>query len=225
MVNEQIKREAGLQTGYRHLLKEKTICYAEQSIVHEQPVIIELISNSNINTEKLKAILAQNHVREGDLYNWQNHLVIYGKVKDVSVLSGKLQSAFPQSQLKVYYDPFYEFNRQRCVDRTISNEWDHIVLTANLVADPKLQEEYLDHHSTQFEQWPEVSEGFCRAGFQQLLLYKNGRQLMLVISIPKGASLDQLNPETTKNNPKMDEWNTIMKNNRCPLTHECNQFL
>jgi hypothetical protein len=31
-----------------------------------------------------------------------------------------------------------------------------------------------------------------------------------VISIPKGESLDVLNPKTTENNPKMIEWNKIM---------------
>jgi hypothetical protein len=35
---------------------------------------------------------------------------------------------------------------------------------------------------------------------------------MLVISIPKGQSLDQLNPKTTENNPRVNEWNAIMKN-------------
>jgi hypothetical protein len=34
---------------------------------------------------------------------------------------------------------------------------------------------------------------------------------MLVISIPKGESLDKLNPRTTVNNPRVDEWNKIMK--------------
>jgi hypothetical protein len=33
---------------------------------------------------------------------------------------------------------------------------------------------------------------------------------MLVISIPKGGSLDKLNPKTTENNPRVDEWNKIM---------------
>jgi hypothetical protein len=41
-------------------------------------------------------------------------------------------------------------------------------------------------------------------------VYKTGRQLMLVISIPKGESLDKLNPKTTENNPRVDEWNKIM---------------
>jgi len=34
---------------------------------------------------------------------------------------------------------------------------------------------------------------------------------MLVISIPKGESLDKLNPRTSENNPKVDEWNALMK--------------
>jgi hypothetical protein len=34
---------------------------------------------------------------------------------------------------------------------------------------------------------------------------------MLVISIPKGSSLDELNPKTTEANPRMDAWNDLMK--------------
>jgi hypothetical protein len=34
--------------------------------------------------------------------------------------------------------------------------------------------------------------------------------LVLIISIPKGKTLDELNPKTTENNPKMNEWNKIM---------------
>ena len=33
---------------------------------------------------------------------------------------------------------------------------------------------------------------------------------MLVISIPKGKTLDELNPKTVANNTKMVEWNKIM---------------
>ncbi|MNR41583.1 L-fucose mutarotase [compost metagenome] len=84
-------------------------------------------------------------------------------------------------------------------------------MSTNLVKDKQLQKEYLDHHATQFEKWPEVAKGFCNADFQQLRIFKNGRQLMLVISIPKGASLDELNPRTTLNNPKVDDWNNLMK--------------
>jgi len=74
-----------------------------------------------------------------------------------------------------------------------------------------MQQEYLNYHATQLQKWPEVSQGFCNADFQQLLVFKTGRQLMLVISIPKGESLDKLNPLTTKNNPRVDDWNNMMK--------------
>ncbi|HYJ37981.1 MAG TPA: L-rhamnose mutarotase, partial [Chitinophagaceae bacterium] len=80
-----------------------------------------------------------------------------------------------------------------------------------LVNNEKLQKEYLEYHSTQFENWPEVAKGFCNANFQQLLVFKNARQLMLVISIPKGKTLDDLNPKTTDNNPRVVEWNDLMK--------------
>jgi hypothetical protein len=66
-----------------------------------------------------------------------------------------------------------------------AKEWDHVILSANLVDDKKLQQEYLDYHATQFDKWPELSKGFCNADFQQLVIYRNGRQLMLIISIPK----------------------------------------
>ncbi|MNY53317.1 hypothetical protein D3C86_1890620 [compost metagenome] len=35
--------------------------------------------------------------------------------------------------------------------------------------------------------------------------------MILVISIPKGENLDKLNPKTTENNPRVDEWNALMK--------------
>ena len=53
-------------------------------------------------------------------------------------------------------------------------------------------------------------ERLCNASFQQVLLFRDGRQLMLVISIPAGENLDELNPKTTENNPRVDEWNSIM---------------
>jgi len=86
----------------------------------------------------------------------------------------------------------------------------NIIMTANLVNDTTLQNQYMEYHRTQFEKWPEISKGFSNAQFQQLLVFRNGRQLMLVISIPKGKTLDGLNPKTTENNPRVNDWNKIM---------------
>jgi L-rhamnose mutarotase len=83
-------------------------------------------------------------------------------------------------------------------------------MTANLVEDTVLQAEYMDYHARQPELFPEVAQGFCNASFQQVLVFRNGRQLMLVISIPAGEKLDDLNPKTMENNPRVDDWNAIM---------------
>ena len=113
--------------------------------------------------------------------------------------------------MKAYHDLFYQYSKEKhCTDKSVAKEWDHILLSTNLVADPKMQQEYLDYHATQFEKWPELSRGFCNADFQQLLIFRNGRQLVLVISIPKGESHDKLNPKTTENNPRVNEWNKLM---------------
>jgi len=156
-------------------------------------------------------LLSKNNVDSNSVYQWKNHYVIFAPVADAGVMQGRLRNNFPGADVRVYHDLFYRFDKKKyCADKATATEWDHILLTANLVADKKKQQEYLDYHATQFDKWPDIARGFCNADFQQLLLFRNGRQLMLVISIPKGESLDKLNPKTTENNPKMDEWNKIM---------------
>jgi hypothetical protein len=174
------------------------------------PVVIEVVYKGGQNTrDKLLGFCKrQTFIDANDVYEWNNHLVIYGK--GYERFYPKFRSEFKDCEVKFYAHPFYDFERSRCSDKKIAKHWENIILTANLVADPKKQQEYLNYHKTQFEKWPEVSQGFCNASFQQLLVFKNGRQLMLIISIPKGESLDKLNPLTTKNNPRVDEWNKIM---------------
>ena len=213
MVNESIKLNAGLQTEFRFLAKEKTSSFVKQSINEEHNEVIELImkENKSLDIAKLKLLLNKNNIDSSAIYQWQNHYVIFAKVQDVGVMQGRLQNNFPEADVKVYHDMFYEYNKKKhCTDKSTAKEWEHILLTTNLVEDKKLQQEYLNYHATQFEKWPDIAKGFCKANFQQLLLFKNGRQLVLVISIPKGESLDALNPKTTENNPKMIEWNKIM---------------
>jgi L-rhamnose mutarotase len=165
------------------------------------------------DTVTLFEICKQNNIPLSNIYRWNNHFVIYAYNK-ASLLSpnviGQLNDIH-NAKVKIYYAPFYDFERSRCNNQKVEKNRDNIILTANLVSDPKKQQEYLDYHRTQFQKWPEVSQGFCNANFQQLLVFKSGRQLMLVISIPKGESLDKLNPLTTKNNPRVDDWNNMMK--------------
>ncbi|RXK58015.1 L-rhamnose mutarotase [Lacibacter luteus] len=211
-VHDSVKQNAGIEKRFQYLSANKT---AKTGIINEEHnEVIELIvkEGMQLNLPKLKELLAKNNMDSNAIYHWQNHYVIFDKVQDIGVMQGRIANNFPEAEVRVYHDMFYEYSKKKhCADKTVAKEWEHIILTANLVDDKKLQKEYLDYHATQFEKWPEISKGFCNADFQQLLLFRNGRQLMLIISIPKGESLDKLNPRTTANNPRVDEWNKIMK--------------
>jgi Right handed beta helix region/L-rhamnose mutarotase len=210
-VHDSVKINAGLQKEYQYLLANKTP-RANQPINEEHDEVIEIISKNNIDMLKLKTLLTKNNIDSNAIYQWQNHTVIFSKMADVLTMQGRIKNNFSESEVKVYYDLVYDFQKKKyCNDKTVAKEWGHILLTANLVADTKMQQEYVDAHATQFEKIPQIAEGFCNANFQQLLVFKNGRQLMLVISIPKGESLDKLNPKTVENNPQMIDWNKRME--------------
>lgn len=206
-VDISVKQNAGLQNSYSFLRKEKVV--TNQPIAVEKPAVLEI--TGAVDVHQLKDLLVKSRVDTASIYQWHDHYVIFGRVPDEFSLRDRLRKTFSTATVKLYNDLFYEFSRNYCDNKSVAKEWDHILLTANLVADKKMQQEYLTYHANQFKQWPEVAKGFCKADFQQLLLYKNGRQLMLIISIPKGESLDRLNPKTTENNPRVDDWNRIMK--------------
>jgi len=209
----ETKLTAGLQAGYKWLAAEKTSSRLSLPVNEEHNEVIEIVvkDGKQLDVIKFKQLLAQNKIDSSAIYQWRDHYVIFAKIADVGVMQSRLKNNFPGAEVKVYYDVFYEYSKKKhCPDKTVAGEWDHVLLTANLVADKKLQQQYLDYHATQFEKWPEIAKGFCNASFQQLLLFRNARQLILVISVPKGESLDNLNPKTVENNPKMVEWNKMM---------------
>jgi L-rhamnose mutarotase len=210
-VHDSVKQNAGLEKRFQYLAANKTV--KSTAINEEHNEVIELVvkKGQQLDLQKLKLLLVKNNMDSAAIYHWQNHYVIFDKVQDLGVMEGRLQNNFPEATVKAYHNMFYEYSmKKHCADKTTAKDWEHIILTANLVNDKKLQQEYLDYHATQFEKWPDIAKGFCNADFQQLLIFKNGRQLVLVISIPKGKTLDELNPKTTENNPKMNEWNKVM---------------
>jgi L-rhamnose mutarotase len=186
-----------------------------KSVKLKKPLVIEIIvpNDSVFNSEPLFDLAKGFALDINDITQWKNHIAIYADISNPEDLLKRIKSAYPNPEdtIRIFDAPFYTFNRKRCADTISSKKWQNILLSASLVNDPKLQQEYLNYHATQFQKWPEVSNGFCNANFQQLLVFKNGRQLMLIISIPKGESLDKLNPKTTENNPRVDEWNKLMK--------------
>lgn len=176
-------------------------------LAHAQTAAVEITGSAS--PARLRALCQK--YRVPGIYRWQNHLVAYGPTARIKAVHQHLAALYPGTTVKLYAAPFYQFDRHYCADKAVSGAWDNILLTANLVPDPARQQEYLRYHATQFQKWPEVAQGFCHASFQQLLVFRQGRQLLLVISIPHGKSLDELNPKTTENNPRVTAWNTLMK--------------
>lgn len=217
LVADSIKNNAGLQKEYSHLLNDRalrpTSAKINEDIALRKSVIYELVfkNESPADMSQLKSFCKREGIDATEIYQWKNRLVLYTYQSDPNLLQKRLVAEFNNAEVRFYNSLIYDFNRKKNCDKPLAKEWDHIILSTNLVADPVLQQEYLEHHISQFEKWPELSKGFCNAEFQQLIIYKNGRQLMLVISIPKGKNLDDLNPKTTENNPRVDEWNTLMK--------------
>ncbi|MGZ3755782.1 MAG: L-rhamnose mutarotase [Mucilaginibacter sp.] len=187
-----------------------TMAVIAQQLGATKPVIIELIAPKG-KTIKFGSFSDIKGLGIEDVKAWKNRVVVFANTSQEKDLVERLTHYWGDNKIIVFDNPFYNFNRKYCDNKATAKHWDNIILSANLVADLKLQQEYLNYHATQFQKWPEVSKGFCNAKFQQLLVFKSGRQLMLVISIPKGENLDKLNPLTTKNNPRVDDWNNIMK--------------
>lgn len=174
------------------------------------PVLIEVIGEEELSADRLKDICISEAISVSSVYGRKNRLIVFDTVPDKEGLKNRILSEYPDVSIKEYETPFYVFDRSRCDSGRVTGERTHVIMTANLVSDTAMQREYMQYHANQFEEWPEVSAGFCRADFQQLLIYRSGRQLMLIISIPQGEKLEELDPKTTENNPRVDEWNSIM---------------
>lgn len=185
---------------------------SQDAVASELPSVIEFVSaiNDSISASDLKGICKEFNIDTMSIYQWRNHAVIYDIIDEPQKVIDRAKSVFTNISVKLYDKPFYIFDRKNCKNSETVKEWSHTIMTANLVSDTTLQKEYMDYHATQSEKFPEVANGFCNADFQQLLIFRNDRQLMLIISIPKGESLDELNPKTTENNPRVDEWNALM---------------
>lgn len=227
-VSTEVKEESGIQKPYQYLLKERTVDKSSlinsakddeeelkkvKKLRSRNQLCIEVTGKSkmSLNPSSLKNICAKNKIPVQDIFEWKNHLVVYDTLQTPYDLQKGIKAAYPNAEVKVYSKLVYEFNESHCSNPKNNRRWSNVLMTANLVKDTSMQSQYLNYHITQFQNWPEVSKGFCNADFQQVIVLKNGRQLMLIISIPKGKTLDELNPKTIENNPRVDDWNSIMR--------------
>ena len=172
------------------------------------PVVVEIVGE--VPDTVLSGLCRKYGIDTRSVYGWKNRRLIYDFPAGAAGFKDELSALFSGAEIREYRDPYYIFDRSNCDSGQTEGAWAHKILTTNLVSDPAMQQEYMDYHARQFEQFPEVSAGFCRAEFQRLIMYRNGRQLMLIISYPAGKDYDALNARTVANNPRVDEWNSLM---------------
>ncbi|MEN8879971.1 MAG: sodium/solute symporter [Polaribacter sp.] len=199
--------------GHKSEKKQTTIVHTE--IVDDSSTngVIEFILKDPIMFESfsLDSLLKSNKIDKSKLLKWNNHIAFLGKesLSNKNLVSDlmSLNIGF----IKVYSETIYEFNNKRdCDDSFIAKNTKTHLLSVNLVKGKTEQNEYLEYHKTQKQEWPELSQGFCKEGFQSLKMFKKGRQIMLLITIPREMDLGEMSSKNSENNPKVREWDDLM---------------
>ena len=81
------------------------------------------------------------------------------------------------------------------------------MLLVDLVDDSAKIAEYEAYHQ---QIWDEVKQGFLKAGFVDIRIYRFHNHLSMIIEIPEGKDLGELSALSAENNPKMAEWDALM---------------
>ncbi|MFD2904770.1 L-rhamnose mutarotase [Sphingobacterium anhuiense] len=81
------------------------------------------------------------------------------------------------------------------------------VFVVNTVDNDEKLQEYLTYHK---QVWPEVEAGFKKAGYKRITLYHFKDLIVMTISVPVGADLDEMGKVAEAHNPKCASWNKLM---------------
>src|SRR5690606_27732851 len=206
---------AGLEKPYRNLLRWKQPVkdgYTfNQHVPFAKPVFVQVYDpKKSFSKEAFSTFAEGQGIAQAEIYNWGDYLLLMTDDEMAKKLTSAMIANFPELSVKIFNDVFYTFDQQHCAVTKKADDVDFVLLTAQLVADESKQAEYFAYHEKQFDEWPEVAAGFCNARFQEVLLYKNGRQLLLYISFPKGKDFSEIDALTTKDNPRVLKWNELM---------------
>src|SRR5690606_3549185 len=182
-----------------------------QYVPFTKPVFVQVYDNQkSLSKDAFAAFAKGQGIEQPAIYTWGDYMLLMTNDELAKKLTSAMLANFPDISIKTFNDLFYTFDQQRCAIPKEDDEVDFVLLTAQLVEDEHKQKEYYRYHDNQFEEWPEVAAGFCHAGFQEVLLYRRERQLLRYISFPKGKDFPEIDALTTKDNPRVEEWNRRM---------------
>lgn len=210
------KSDVGLEKPYRSLFRVQhavdTNLIFNQYIPFEKPVFVQIYDEGRTHQKQDVVSFAKAQgIEDPEIYEWGNYYLLVTNDELGKKVNSALMASHPQLQVDLFNDLFYAFEREKYGEaQSNDGELDYVLLTAQLKEDKALQEEYFRLHDAQVEEWPEVIQGFYNAGFEEVLVYRKGRQLLLYISYPKGQNFAEIDKLTTKDNPRVEEWNKIM---------------
>jgi len=88
-------------------------------------------------------------------------------------------------------------------------------LTLDLKNDPKLVEEYKQHHAAG-KVWPEITKSIRDAGIEDIEIYLLGTRMFMVMEVNQDFSFEA-KAQADRLNPKVQEWETLMWKFQQPL--------
>lgn len=82
-----------------------------------------------------------------------------------------------------------------------------IVMIVNLLNDPQKIKAYEQYHE---HIWPQMEEGFRKAGFNNIRVYRFSNHLVMIITVPADADLSAMSKKAEAYDPRCREWNRLM---------------
>jgi len=81
------------------------------------------------------------------------------------------------------------------------------VFVVNVKQDEDSLQKYISYHN---KIWPEVEQGFRQAGYRQIRLLRSHHTIVMIITVPKGANLDEMGKKAEAYHPRCAAWNRLM---------------
>jgi L-rhamnose mutarotase len=102
-----------------------------------------------------------------------------------------------------------------CKEKSSEQQLVEKVFVVNIAGDSSQMKEYLAYHK---EVWPEVEAGFKKAGYKKIVLYRFDHLLVMTVTVPEGADLNEMGKVAESYSPRCAEWNKMMSRYQAGVT-------
>ncbi len=83
------------------------------------------------------------------------------------------------------------------------------VFVVKIVPDTDSMQRYIDYHQ---HVWPQVEQGFRKAGYKKIALYRYGQLIVMTILVPEGSDLAEMGKVAESYDKRCAEWSQLMSN-------------